>query len=76
MANNVVVIAVHVAHFAGITRPAGIELAIDNDANADAPAHVYEHHMVQTLTTTLQPFAISHAACVVVDGGFNAQTLC
>ena len=67
MADDVIVIDVHVSYFSREARFSEIELAVEDDTDADAPADVHEDDVSQSLADAFQIFTVSHAAGIVVD---------
>ena len=68
-----VVVDVDVSHLARVATLAETHLAVDNDAYAETPAHVHEHHVALSLAAAFVPLAEGHAARVVVDAGVDVQ---
>ena len=75
MTDDAIVIDMHVAYFARESGAAQIESAVEDDADADTPAHVYEDDVLQSLAYAFEKFAVSHAACIVVDAERDAHPL-
>ena len=73
MTDDAIVIDMHVAYFARESGAAQIEPAVEDDADADAPAHVYEDDILQSFAYALQKFAVGHAARIVVDAEREAH---
>ena len=76
MADDAVVVDVHVSYLARVARLAEVHLAVNDDAYAYAPADVDEHYVAVALAAAFQIFAVGHAARVVVDACLYAEFLC
>ena len=66
MAKDVVVEYVHVSYFAGKSRTASIEFAVDDDAQSESPAVVDEEHVLLSAHHSLHIFSVSEGTGVVL----------
>ena len=65
--------APHMADFAGETRFAVVDLAVDDDAETDAPAEVEENQVVDLAAVAVDIFAVGHCAGVVFDAHAQSE---
>ena len=74
-ADDVVVQDGEVPQLAGVAGLAVVELAVHDDAHAEAPADVDEDHVAVGLLAERHEFAVGHGAGVVLDGDGNVEFL-
>ena len=67
MADDAIIIDVHVSDFSREARFSQIESAVDDDADADTPADVDKDNVLHALAHASEAFAVGHTSGVIVD---------
>ena len=67
MADDVIIIYVHMTDFSREARLALVQFAVDDDTDSDAPAYIDEDYVLEALANALEALTVSHASGIVAN---------